>query len=477
MKLVKSLKKILSVFALILAIFPSFFPSSVGAQTLIEQLEKTALPAIQIPKIDRMKLDSGMRLLLQQNHEVPVVRGYIYIATGEVYEPQDKLGVADLTGLMLRSGGTRTMSPQAFDEKLASMGAEISSSMDRDYGIVAFKCLREDFPKVLAMVFEMLKEPSFDVQRLDLKKQQLMDALKRENDDPADIAKREFPKLVYGADNVWGRSPTSGSIQALNREDVQSFYQQFYYPQRMVMALSGDFNIDQSKSQLNQLTRNWPKTLSELPTLQPMDQHWESGLYFIPKKIDQATIFVGHYGEKRFNPDKYALLLLNEILGGDTLTSRLGKKIRSSLGLAYAINSRYGLQNDYGIFFVAAQTEAKNTNRVLQEIRKQLEELLKPGNISEAEMNYYKNSLLSSLYSQYEPAYNFAKDEAKFDYYGYEPNYLELLREKLQAVTVADLQRVAQKYIRPGVLKILVVGDAEKVGALPGAKILEIEKD
>jgi len=464
------MSKFLKTFCLVLLIsIPSL---SLKAQETLEQLEQSALPEIVVPKIDRHQLGSGMKVLLLPDHALPVVRGYLYVKTGSIYEAADKLGLAEVTGNLLRTGGTSKTKPEAFDEKLAAIGADIDVDITREFGLITFKCLREDLPEVLGLIFEMIQEPAFDEQKLGIQKIQMLESLRRKNDNPAETASREFGKLVYGKDNIWARTPEPKDIQSLTREDVKNFHQKFFYPDRMIFALAGDFNAADLLSHLEKLSQNWAKAPTPLEEVSPLQETWKSETVLIPKTADQSTIFIGHWGDKRSNQDKYALLLLNEILGGDALTSRLGKQIRSTLGLVYGIYSHYGLQTDYGLFSVIAQTKAKNTAQVIAETRKQLQAIRQPGSINQGEMEFYKNSLLNSLYSQYEPTYNFAKDEARFDYFGYPPNYLELFRQKLQAVTLEDLHRVAEKYLRPDYLQVLVVGDPKAIGPLSGAKIV-----
>jgi zinc protease len=471
MKMKSYYKSLPIYFLLIVLLFP--YPSF--AANRLAELEKTPLPEIHIPNIKRLTLKNGMRLLLLQDDELPVVRGYMYIRTGSIYDPPEKVGLAALTGEMLREGGTQKHSPDKFDEALAAMGADLESEIGREFGTVFFKGLKEDLPQLLGLTFEMLREPRFDPQRFQLNKIQMLESLRRQNDDPSQIAMREFPKLIYGRDNIWSRTPTTRSVQALTREDVEKFYHDFYFPNRIILAISGDFQEGEVLDAINKLSDGWPEAKGKLPKLEPLQKKWEPGTYLIEKSADQATVILGHYGDKRFNPDKYALLLLNEILGGDVLSSRLGKRIRSTLGLAYSIYSQFGLQTDYGIFYITAQTKAPNTSRVFSEVLEILNELRQKGSVDAKELDFYKQSLLNSLYSQYEPKDNFAKDEARFEYLGYPPNYLQLFRSKIQEVSLADLSRVAQKYLQPDKMKALVVGDSKKIGELTGVKILELE--
>lgn len=450
--------------ALFFWIFILIIPQAWSAPAVIKKLEKTPLPRIQIPEIQKKTLDNGMRLLLLHDDEIPVVRGFIYVRTGSIYEPSDALGLAEVTGALLRSGGTQKTPWARFDERLAALGAEIGSSIKRDYGIVFFKCLSEDLPEVLGMVFEMLRQPAFAPEKLNLEKRQMIEAIKGQNDKPGDIAMREFRKLIYGASSIYARTPTLQSVKDITREEVKAFYSEFFHPDRMIFGIAGDFQKTSLVKNIKKLSQGWPKAKHALPEIPSLEKTWETGLYLAPKKTDQVSLILGHYGERRFNPDKFALLLLNDILGGDVMSSRLGRRIRSTLGLAYGIYSNFGFQTDYGLFTIFVQTKAANANRVLAEIRKILKGVVAGKTLTEAELEEHKQSVVNSLYAQYEPRFNFVRDEARFEYYGYPPNYLQIFRENIQKVTLADIRRVAKKYLRPDALKVLVVGEKGPAG-------------
>ncbi|HCU25254.1 MAG TPA: hypothetical protein DF383_09565 [Deltaproteobacteria bacterium] len=450
---------------LLLGLF--LLPMEAGAQSELAALEKTALPEIHVPEMQRRALPNGLQLLLLEDHELPVVRAYLYIRSGGIYEPADKVGLAALTGRLLREGGTARRNSEQFDADLAAIGADIESEIGREYGLISFRCLREDLPTVLKLVFEMLREPAFEAKKFDLVKMQALEVLRRENDDPGKIATREFPKRIYGPDSVWSRTPTPDSLRGITLEDVKTFYRRFFFPDRILLALSGDFQPKTVEREVLDLTRGWEKSSEALPSLPPLEKTWRAETTLISKQAGQATLVLGHFGDKRFNPDKYALLLLNDILGGEALVSRLGKRVRSDLGLAYGIYSRFGLESDFGVFSILAQTQARNTKQVLAESRRILNETLAPGAITPAELDFYKQSLLNSLYAEYEPRYNFAKTEARFVYFGYPPNYLQLFRENIEKVTLKDIERVAKQYFRPESLQVLVVGDPKEIGELP----------
>ncbi len=452
----------------IVATFVLLFVEILHANPTLQKLENTSIPEFKIPNIKRQHLKNGVRLLTLPNHDVPVVRGYIYLQTGSIYEPADQVGVAEMLGDMLREGGTLRHSADEIDQMLSEIGAEVESDIGREYGLIVFKCLKEDYPKVLQLIFEMLREPRFDPARLTIVKLKSKESIRRQEDDPSKLALREFPKMVYGKDNVWGRTPSLASIDSISRENIVSFYQRSIFPDRLLLAIYGDFSSDKElKKVINPLIDGWNRSREKLPNPPPLEKDWKREALLIPKKIDQATLIFGHFGDKRFNPDKYALIMLNDILGGDTLVSRLGKEIRSNQGLVYGVYSRFGLETDFGLFYIMAQTKSPTAVRVFEESQRIVHDLQGKIPVGEDELRFHRQSLLNSLFSDYEPSYNILKDEARFWYFGYPPHYLEFFKKNVERVTVEDLSRVAEKYLRPEDFKLLVIGDPEKLGGFP----------
>jgi zinc protease len=465
-------KKITLFLSLTFILFPS---GTFGAPPIVKELESASSPDINVPHIEKKTLQNGFRVLMLPQNGIPMVRGYFFIRTGSVYEDPNHLGLANLTGQLLRTGGTKKLTSAQFNEALASIGAEVQAGINNEYGFVSFKCLSEDLPRVLDLIFQMLHAPAFEEKKLELIKSQMLESLRRQNDQPSEIGMREFPKLIYGKNSIWSRTPTMVSVRSLTRTDVEKFYKRFYYPNNMILAIAGDFSPKSLEKELNLHLKDWEKSPLPVPKLPPVKKTMEAGTFLAAKNIDQTTILVGHFGEKRFNPDKYALLLLNDILGGDVMSSRLGRRIRSTLGLSYGIYSRFGLSTDYGVFYVFAQTKGPATKQVISEIKKILTEISTGKTLTKEELEEHKKSVVNSLYAEYEPKFNFVKDEARFEYFGYPPNYLEYFRKKIQGVKLSQVRRAARKYLHPEALKVLIVGDEAKIGTLQGAKRISLE--
>lgn len=465
-------KNFLSIFLL----FSICFTDSLHAEIeKIKSLENKPLPQENFPQIQRQTLQNGLKLLSLQDEEFPVVRGFIYVRVGSIYEPADKLGMTEMMGELLRSGGTQKTSAAKMDELLDFLGAEVSIDFDREAGKINFVCLKEDFPQVLKLVFEMMKEPAFAQEKVELTRLKMLEALRRQNDEPASIGKREFTKLQYGQNNIWSRTPTVASVKSITRQDLTEYHQKYFGPNRVIIGLSGDFSLDVARKLIEKESRDWNPIKTALPKIEKLEKKWPAQKLIFNKKTDQTTIFMGHYGDRRTNPDKFALLVMNSILGGDLWTSRLGKRIRSTLGLSYGIYSSYDLQTDHGLFSIFAQTKVASTLEVIEETQKILKEIAQGKSLTQAELDLHKESILNSLYSEYDPPYNFLKNEVRFEYFGYPPYYLQIFREKISQVKLEDVQRVASQYLRPEKISILIVGDKTKLTNFSKYQVKELQ--
>ncbi|MBI2336881.1 MAG: insulinase family protein [Deltaproteobacteria bacterium] len=418
------------------------------------------------PNVEVIPLKNGIKLFLLEDKELPIVTGKLWLRAGDIYDPANLLGTASLTASLLRLGGAGADSPDVFNAKLEDLAASIGVEVFSEYSTVSFKTLSQDLAPTLELFFTMLQNPKMDESRLEILKAKAIDQIKRQNDLPGPIASREFKKMIYGQDNIWARTSTQEMIKAIKREDLMAFFKKYYVPNQINLAIAGNFKKSQVLALIHKHTSAWAKSEAPLPELAGVQRHYTPGKFFIDKQADQATLVVGHFGDKRDNPDKFALILLNYILGGETLTSRLGVDIRSTQGLAYAIYSSFGLDRDYGIFRVVAQTKVESAGLVIQSIMDHLQHIREPGNIQAPELAAAKAAFLNSLFSSYEPKFNIVAEEARFDFLGYPPHYLQIFAEKIKAVTLSDLQRVAKDYLRPEGLKILVVGDGAKLNSL-----------
>lgn len=436
-----------------------FIPLCLHANPKIEEYENIPLKEWHAPKIERITLSNGLKVFLLEDKELPIVNGKFFIPAASVYEKQDKVGLASITAALLRQGGAGHWSSTELNAFLENKGIDIHLGANKEYSALGFMSLKTELDSCLDAVFAILQKPRFEEERLNLLKVRSIDALKRQNDDPSQIAAREFPKLIYGPDSPWSRTPTMKMVESFTVQDVKDFYQTYYLPKQMNLAISGNFDKNELIQKLEERMKDWNPEDKDLPKIPEVSKEFNPSRHFAQKKADQVTLYLGHWGARRSNPDKFALLLLNYILGGETLTSRLGVQIRSSQGLAYSIYSNFGFGQDLGLFQVVAQTKAQSSADVILEIKKIMQNLLVENSISEHDLKAAKEAFLNSLYASYEPKFNIVSEEARFNFLGYPDHYLEIFAKKISEVKLEDLSRVGKEYLHPDHLKILAVGD------------------
>lgn len=424
----------------------------------IERLESVKMPSFTEPAVTTGVMKNGMRYYLLEDHQLPIVRIGVITKTGSIYEPANKLGLAALTGIGLRTGGTRDLSPEGVDRAFDNMAAEAGTSIGAEMGDAGIKVLSKDTGKGLSLFFDLLFEPRFEAKRVELGKIKIIEALKRENDYPDQIVGREFKKLVYGDTSPWARRPTESSVKGLTIEDLKGFHKKYFVPSNMTIYAAGDFKVPEFIALIEKLTAGAPDHPVEFPAVAPVELKFESREKRITKPLTQSYIEIGHLGIKRHDPDKYALEIMDTILGAPIFKSRLMEDIRSNRGLAYTITSNFGWGTDYGLFDVYCDTKTQTEDEVIRLIREHIARLKDKGDVTQAELDFAKKSVLNRLIFQFDNSFKIVSQRALYRFYGYPDNYWHIYRQEIEKVGVEDVKRVAKKYLHPEGLSIVVVG-------------------
>jgi predicted Zn-dependent peptidase len=413
-------------------------------------------------EIERVVLDNGLIVYLQEDHRLPLMDAVALVRTGSYYEAPDELRTAALVGEMLRRGGTTTYKPDQLEEKLDFLVANLNVSMGQEQCSASINVLQKDAAEGLKLLSDVLRNPAFDAERLELAKRQTIFNLRSSNDSPGPILRREFARLLYTEAHPSGRTPTFERIQKITRDDLVKFHQKYFHPNQVMLGITGDFNKAEMLQLVKEVFGNWQKSEVKLPPLPKVSAQPKPGLYYVAKPGNQSHFYLGHWGVNRENPDRFAIDLMNEVLGAGTFTSRLGQRIRNDEGLAYSVGSIYSTDTRDTNFFIAyAQTKTEST---VQAIQSSLDVISKMRTtpISKNEFETAKEMFLYSYVFRYtEPARSLgAVMGLEFD--GLPPDTLEKEFAGYNAVTPADIERVAKKYLRPEDLTIFVVGDFPK---------------
>ncbi|MEA5533361.1 pitrilysin family protein [Crocosphaera sp. XPORK-15E] len=421
------------------------------------------LKEISIPKYERYELDNGMVVYLMEDHELPLIKGTAMIRTGSRLEPNDRLGLAEITGTVMRSGGTKQHSPAELNELLEQRAAQVETGIGTTSGSAGFNALSEDIDLVFKLFSQVLREPAFDPTQLELAKTQKRGEIARRNDDPDDIAGRELRQLIYGKNSPYGRIEEYATIDNITREDIIGFHQNYVRPDNMILGIVGDFDSKKMKTLIQQTFGDWkPATPTPAVTIPSAAQKYDSGVFLVNQpQLNQSSVLLGHLGGQLDSPDYPALSLVNGVLNG--FGGRLFNDLRSRQGLAYTVYGYWSASYDYpGLFIAGGQTRSETTVQFIQSLMKEIERL-RNSPITPEELSYAKESILNSFVFKFENPSQTLSRLMTYEYYGYPQDFIFSYQQGVKATTIEDIQRVAQKYLQPDQIITLVVGNEETI--------------
>ena len=437
-------------------------PATADTAKHYKDLEFAPLPEITLPNYERFQLTNGMTVYLIADHELPLIEGRVLIRTGERWDPLDQVGLADIATTVMRSGGTANYSPDQLNQILEDKAASVEVSVGNASGSATFSGLSENTALILDLFAEVLQRPAFDQAQIDLAKKQIQGAIARRNDEPGDIASREFSKLIYGADNPYASTIEYATLKNIQREDLIKFHQQYFHPANMILGIVGDFDPKEMRGLINEKFGNWQTTAPPLPPLPTVKQVNQGGIFFVEQpQLTQSNVLLGHLGGKYDSPDYPALSVLNAVLSG--FGGRLFNNIRSKEGLAYSVYGMWAANYDYpGLFVAGGQTRSESTVPFVQAINQEIERIRTQPVTAEELQQAKESSLNSFIFNFASPAQTLAR-LMSYQYYGYPEDFIFQYQRAIAETTIEDVQRVAQKYLQPDKIVTLVVGNSQEI--------------
>jgi zinc protease len=356
----------------------------------------------------------------------------------------------------MRTGGTAVMSADEVDEALDFIAADLSVNIGRESGTASLSVLKENLEEGLRIFSDILMRPSFEKEKLDNAKGLAIEGLRRIYDNPQQYAFREFNRFLYQGDPR-GRLSAEETIARIDRKDALRFYQRFFYPENIMMALSGDITKEEALSIINKYFGDWKDegTTAKIP---PPSLSEDNRVYYIYKEIPQSIIVAGRLAPGRKSDDYYAFELLDFISGSGGFQSRIFSEVRNNLGLAYSAGSFYSARTEFGIFGFYAMTGSNSTAKSLTVISDILEDLRLNG-VRDNELRLAKDSLVKSFIFSFETPTDIAVQQMMLEYEGLSFEFLENYRRQIENVTKDDVERVAKRYLSVKPSALLVLGN------------------
>jgi zinc protease len=446
------------VLPLILAFLSAAAPVARAQATEWHQIKIAPLPPFHPQEPKRIELPNGMVIFLQEDHELPLIDGVARIRGGSRSEPADKTGMLDIYGEVWRTGGTKTQTGDQLDDYLEVRAAKVETNDTEDSTTISLSCLKGDFDDVFKVFADLLRNPEFRADKIDLAKREADDAISRRNDEVRAIAARESEKLAYGANNPYTRQAEYATVAAVTRQDLLDWHRTHVSPNNIILGLVGDFDSAAMEAKLREAFGSWARGHAvEAPHIEFTPA--KPGYYLIPKPdVNQSNIRMVELGTRRDNPDYYAIQVFNEAFSG-SFSSRLVANVRTIKGLAYAVGGGIGTAFDHpGILRLSMGTKSGSTVEAIQALYEQIDDLsTKP--ITDAEIKTAKDSILNSFVFNFDSPDKVLRERMAYEFYGYPADFLERFQAGVEKVTAADVARVAAKYIHKNQFAVLVVGN------------------
>src|SRR5438093_11535333 len=421
-------------------------------------------PALHLPAIQKQQLSNGLPVWMVELHEVPVAQINLLVFSGTADDPAGKFGIASLATAMLEEGaGSRSALEIA--DAIDFLGADLGTGSGIEASAVRLHTPVAHLAEALPIMADVALRPTFPKDELERLRKQRLTSLLQSRDDPGSIAALAFSRALYGPTHRYGTASagTAETIRALTAEDLRAFYNAVFRPNNATLLAVGDIAPSKLIPLLESSFGSWtaqgtPPPATKLPAV---DQPATRQVYLVDKPgAPQSQIRIGWIGVPRSTPDYFPLQVLNTILGG-SFSSRLNMNLREVHGYSYGASSTFDMRAEAGPFFAAAGVQTDKTAEALKEFFNELTAILKP--VPGDELARAKNYVALRYPSAFETTGDISRRLEDALVYHLPDDYFARYVRNIQAVTSADVQRVAQKYIQPGRFAVVVVGDRKTI--------------
>ncbi|OIO04512.1 MAG: insulinase family protein [Elusimicrobia bacterium CG_4_10_14_0_2_um_filter_56_8] len=436
-------------------------PSAAPAFALPPSLPELAAVDFKPPKGERVVLDNGMVVYLMRDNTLPVVHMTAYIRTGKLNDPLEKIGLGELTAGLLKDGGTLKYRPDEIDKTLEFLAASVDTHIGIEEARADLTSLKKDLDTVLDIYAEVLMRPAFSPDKVNLRRTETLEMIRRRNDNPGRAAVREALRSFYGPAHPYGWRSEEATVKAVTIEDMRAYHANYYRPNNIILAVAGDFaSYEEMIAKLKAKFGAWPRGKVKFPVIPPVQIRDKRQVFHMEKDIAQAYIVILQKGLKRHDPLEYPLTVTNEILGGG-LSSRLASEIRSRQGLAYTVYSYSAKKPDLGYSLAYCGTNPATTARALTEMLRQYALLTREACPAE-EVARARDSIVNSFVFRFPTPFELITERASFEYYGYTADYLDNYVENIARTDSKSVLETSQNLFKPEDAMIFVIGNSKK---------------
>ena len=409
----------------------------------------------------RTVLSNGLVVYIGEDHQIPWINASLLMRTGPFLEPKDKLGVAGMTSTVMRSGGTKTMTGEQINERMDFLAGNVSAT--------SLSIHARHLDEGMKIWMDILTNPALPEDKLRRERDQALVGIRNRNRNLGGVAGRTWTKLIYGEDSPIAAEPTEAGTAGITRDDLAAWHKKYWGASNAILIISGDFKKAEMIQKLEATLGKWAPAEKAVPPIPKVEQAAKPGVYMVQPLVpsNQGVIQIGHLGMMQDDPDAQAVDLMNYILGGGSFSSRITKVVRTDNGLAYSARSSFSGGQVYPGSF-AAFCQTKNSTVVFaSQLMLDLIEGMRAGDVSQADLDFAKTARVEAFPATFGSLSQTLMGLAQLEYFNRPRDYYDTLRAKYEKVTVADLKRVAQKWLRPDKMVIMVAGtiDECKAGA------------
>ena len=414
-------------------------------------------PKFALPAIEKTKLANGLEVWMVHQNELPIVSMNLVLKTGQTNEPAGKTGVANMVSTLL-DDGTAKRSAADIANQLQAIGANVGAGSGWDSTNVSLSTLAKNLDAALDIYSDIVLNPSFPATELESIKARQLIGLRQQKANSGAIANVAFNKVLYG-DHPYGRDNTEATIKAITRDDVVNFYTNNFRPNNGTLIVVGSFDSKALKTKLESAFGGWKAgdvPAARLPAIKPLEN---PGIYIVDRPgAAQSTVAIGQVGVDRSNPDYHAIQVMNAILGGG-ITSRISMNLREDKGYTYGANSSFSFRRGPGPFRAGGEIQTAVTAEAIVEFMKELNGIRGGIPVTQRELDYNKQSIIRRFPAGFETNGQISGQLSNLLIYGLPDSYFNDYITKIDGVTLADVNRVAQKYLDPDHMAIVIVGD------------------